>query len=107
MALAVGSSAPDFKTTDQDGNEIKLSDFRGKKVVLYFYPKDMTPGCTAEACSLRDNYKALQKAKGTLHDHLRCTDRVCTSHRPDILSLQEGGWNPPRFIDRPEGMGPE
>lgn len=62
MALAVGSSAPDFKTTDHDGNEIKLSDFKGKKVVLYFYPKDMTPGCTAEACSLRDNYKALQKA---------------------------------------------
>ncbi len=62
MALTVGSKAPDFKTTDQDGNPIKLSDLKGKKVVLYFYPRDMTPGCTAEACSLRDNYKALQKA---------------------------------------------
>lgn len=62
MALQAGTKAPDFKTTDQDGNAVKLSDFKGKKVVLYFYPKDQTPGCTAEACSLRDNYKALQKA---------------------------------------------
>lgn len=62
MALTVGSKAPDFKTKDQDGKDVTLSDFKGKKVVLYFYPKDMTPGCTAEACSLRDNYKALQKA---------------------------------------------
>jgi peroxiredoxin Q/BCP len=62
MALLIGNQAPDFKTKDQDGKEVRLSDFRGKKVVLYFYPKDMTPGCTAEACSLRDNYRALQKA---------------------------------------------
>jgi peroxiredoxin Q/BCP len=62
MALTVGSKAPDFKSKDQDGKEVSLSDYRGKKVVLYFYPRDMTPGCTAEACSLRDNYKALQKA---------------------------------------------
>ncbi len=62
MALTVGTKAPDFIVNDQDGKSVKLSDLRGKKVVLYFYPKDMTPGCTAEACSLRDNYKALQKA---------------------------------------------
>jgi len=62
MALTAGSKAPDFKTHDQDGNEVSLSQLKGKKVVLYFYPKDMTPGCTAEACSLRDHYKALQKA---------------------------------------------
>lgn len=62
MALTAGSKAPDFKTKDQDGNEVSLSSHKGKKIVLYFYPKDMTPGCTAEACSLRDNYKALQKA---------------------------------------------
>lgn len=62
MALSVGSNAPEFKINDQDGNEVSLSGLRGKRVVLYFYPKDMTPGCTAEACSLRDNYKALQKA---------------------------------------------
>lgn len=62
MALTVGSKAPDFKSKDQDGKEVLLSEYKGKKVVLYFYPRDMTPGCTAEACSLRDNYKALQKA---------------------------------------------
>jgi thioredoxin-dependent peroxiredoxin len=62
MALQVGSKAPDFKTKDQDGKDVSLADYKGKKVVLYFYPRDQTPGCTAEACSLRDNYKALQKA---------------------------------------------
>jgi peroxiredoxin Q/BCP len=59
MKLQVGDQAPAFTTKDQDGKDVKLSDFSGKKVVLYFYPNDMTPGCTAEACSLRDNYKAL------------------------------------------------
>lgn len=62
MALKVGTKAPDFKTTDQDGKTVTLSALQGKKVVLYFYPRDMTPGCTAEACSLRDNYTALRKA---------------------------------------------
>lgn len=62
MQLKPGVKAPDFTTTDQDGKKVRLSDYRGRKVVLYFYPRDMTPGCTAEACNLRDNYKALQKA---------------------------------------------
>ena len=62
MSLKVGDSAPDFSVNDQDGNPVKLSDFKGKKVVLYFYPKDNTPGCTAESCNLRDNYQVLQKA---------------------------------------------
>lgn len=62
MAVEVGQQAPDFESKDQDGNTVKLSDYRGKKVVLYFYPKDNTPGCTAQACDLRDNYEALQKA---------------------------------------------
>ncbi|EKB50336.1 thioredoxin-dependent thiol peroxidase [Cecembia lonarensis] len=62
MSLEVGNTAPDFEAKDQNGNLIKLSDFKGKKVVLYFYPKDNTPGCTAQACNLRDNYEALQNA---------------------------------------------
>jgi len=61
MKLSPGDQAPDFTSKDQDGNDIKLSDFKGKKVVLYFYPKDNTPGCTAESCNLRDNYEELQK----------------------------------------------
>jgi thioredoxin-dependent peroxiredoxin len=59
--LKEGSKAPLFEGIDQNGNEIKLSQFLGKKVVLYFYPKDDTPGCTAEACNLRDNYESLIK----------------------------------------------
>lgn len=62
MSLSVGMPAPSFEAKDQNGNIIKLSDFKGKKVVLYFYPKDATPGCTAQACNLRDNYEALQNA---------------------------------------------
>jgi thioredoxin-dependent peroxiredoxin len=57
--LKEGQKAPDFDGRDQDNDIIKLSNFLGKKIVLYFYPKDNTPGCTAEACSLRDNYKDL------------------------------------------------
>jgi peroxiredoxin Q/BCP len=62
MSLKVGDIAPDFAVNDQSGRQVKLSDFKGKKVVLYFYPKDNTPGCTAEACNLRDNYQALMRA---------------------------------------------
>lgn len=61
MALQVGDKAPAVLGVNQNGTELKLADFSGKKIVLYFYPKDNTPGCTAQACSLRDNYEALQK----------------------------------------------
>ena len=57
--LSIGDKAPDFTGKDQDGKQVALSDFKGKKVVLYFYPKDQTPGCTQEACNLRDNMGAL------------------------------------------------
>ncbi len=57
--LQAGKKAPDFKGTDQNGNIVSLKDFKGKKVILYFYPKDDTPGCTAQACNLRDNYTDL------------------------------------------------
>ena len=60
--LAEGQKAPDFKAKDQNGNLVSLKDFRGKKVVLYFYPEDDTPTCTIEACNLRDNYAELKKA---------------------------------------------
>ncbi|MFD2873905.1 thioredoxin-dependent thiol peroxidase [Mucilaginibacter ximonensis] len=54
-----GAKAPEFTAKDQNGNTVSLSDFRGKTVILYFYPKDDTPGCTAEACDFRDNYQSL------------------------------------------------
>ena len=59
--LKEGMRAPLFEGIDQNGKNIRLQDFSGKKVVLYFYPKDNTPGCTAEACNLRDNYEGLLK----------------------------------------------
>lgn len=62
MALQAGDKAPNFEGIDQDSKPIKLSDFAGKKLALFFYPKDNTPGCTAEACNLRDNYNALLEA---------------------------------------------
>ena len=62
MAIQIGDKAPEVLGLDQNGKEIKLSDFKGKKLALYFYPKDNTSGCTAEACSLRDGYKGLQAA---------------------------------------------
>jgi len=60
--LKEGSTAPAFKTTDADGQSVSLKDFRGQRVVLYFYPKDDTPGCTKEACSFRDSFADFQKA---------------------------------------------
>jgi thioredoxin-dependent peroxiredoxin len=59
--LQVGDSAPDFTATTDSGATIKLSDYRGKRVVLYFYPKDDTPGCTTQACGFRDNYLAIEE----------------------------------------------
>ncbi len=57
MNLKIGDKAPAFTGKDQDGNTVKLSDFKGYNLILYFYPKDDTPGCTAESCDLRDNYE--------------------------------------------------
>lgn len=62
MALKTGDKAPEVLGTNQEGKVLKLSDFAGKKIVLYFYPKDNTSGCTAQACNLRDNYSELRKA---------------------------------------------
>ncbi len=59
--LKAGTKAPDFSVPDQDGNLVSLKDYKGKKVILYFYPKDDTPGCTAEACDLRDNRPLIMK----------------------------------------------
>jgi thioredoxin-dependent peroxiredoxin len=61
MKLNIGDKAPDFAIPDQDGIVHKLNDYQGRKLVIYFYPKDDTPGCTAQACNLRDNYYALRQ----------------------------------------------
>lgn len=61
MAISAGTPAPEFTAKNQDGKDVKLSDFKGKFVLLFFYPKDDTPGCTKEACSFRDSYADLKK----------------------------------------------
>lgn len=79
--LKPGEKAPDFTARDQDGKLVSLSDFKGRKLVLYFYPRDMTSGCTAEACNLRDNYHTLQK-KG--YEILGVSTDSAESHRKFI-----------------------
>jgi peroxiredoxin Q/BCP len=64
--LKAGDKAPDFTLPSNDGNKVSLSDFKGKKVILYFYPKDDTPGCTKEACSFRDDIDAFKRKKAVV-----------------------------------------
>ena len=66
MAIEEGKAAPAFTLTDADGKKVSLKDFAGKHVILYFYPKDDTPGCTKEACGFRDDWKQLQKANAVV-----------------------------------------
>lgn len=83
--LKVGDTAPDFSTYDHLGNEITLSKLRGKKVILYFYPKDDTPGCTKEACNLRDNFSLLQQkgfvVLGVSADSLESHKKFANKHQ--------------------------
>lgn len=79
--MNIGDKAPDILGVNENGEEIRLSQFAGKKVILYFYPKDNTPGCTAEACSLRDNYSQLQ-AKG--YEVIGVSTDSVASHRKFI-----------------------
>lgn len=111
--LKPGDVAPLFSATDQFGNEISLKSFKGKKVVLYFYPKDNTPGCTVEACNLRDNHEALI-AKGyvvigvspdPLKSHTSFTEKfgLPFSLLPDTektIILAYGAWGPKKFMGK-------
>ncbi len=85
MALKIGDKAPEFLGLNQDGVEVTLSQYKGKKLAIYFYPKDSTPGCTAQACSLRDNYGALQ-AKG--YEILGVSADSQSSHQKFIAKQQ-------------------
>jgi thioredoxin-dependent peroxiredoxin len=66
MTVQIGQLAPDFHLEANNGEKVKLSDFRGKNVVLYFYPKDMTPGCTTQACDFRDKYASFQEVEAVI-----------------------------------------
>ena len=79
--LSIGDKAPSINSIDQNGNKITLKEFFGKKVILYFYPKDMTPGCTAQSCNLKDNYQILVNAGYVI---LGCSVDGCKSHQKFI-----------------------
>lgn len=85
MALQVNDGAPYFEGYDQDGNIIRLTDFAGKKLVLYFYPKNNTPGCTAQACNLRDYYQLLRDAG---YEIIGVSTDSAASHKKFIASKQ-------------------
>jgi peroxiredoxin Q/BCP len=115
--LQAGDKAPAIKSIDQDGNEITLKQYKGQKVVLYFYPKDGTPTCTKEACNLRDNYKLLKKkgyvVLGVSNDSIKSHQKFIKKHDlPFSLIADEdkkivedyGVWQLKKFMGR-EYMG--
>ncbi len=92
--VTVGQMAPDFELKDKDGNLVKLSDFRGEKsVVVYFYPKDETPGCTAQACSFRDSYEEFKDAGaeviGISSDGSSAHSGFAANHRLPFILLSD------------------
>ena len=93
MALQVGDKAPEVLGINQDGNEIKLTDFAGKKLVLYFYPKDNTPGCTTEACSFRDSFEEFQSSEtiilGISKDSIKKHNGFIEKHNLPFLLLSD------------------
>lgn len=111
--LKINDSAPVFSGTDQHGNTISLSDFKGKKVALYFYPKDNTPGCTAQACSIRDHHSDLSakdiavvgvsadsvKSHGKFAEKFNLPFSLLADENHQILQ-QYGVWGPKKFMGR-------
>ena len=111
--LKAGERVPEFTSKDQDGNEVHLSDYKGKKLVVFFYPKANTPGCTAEACNLRDHYGELQDAGYELLGVSADSQQKQTNFRnkfefPFPLLADEdhtvintfGVWGPKKFMGR-------
>lgn len=111
--LKVGDKVPSFSTTDQDGNTVKLSDYQGKKLIVFFYPAANTPGCTLEACNLRDNYAELQAQGYELLGVSADTERKQSNFRkkfdfpfPLLADTDHtvinafGVWGPKKFMGR-------
>ena len=112
-SLNIGDKAPDFVALNEFGQSISLSDFLGKKVILYFYPKDMTPGCTAESCNLGENYTLLQEkgfvvlgvSPDSSKSHLKFIDKykfpfslIADEDKAVIKAF--GVWGPKKFMGR-------
>ena len=112
-ALKIGDKAPDFSANDQQGNPVSLSTLLGKRIVLYFYPKDNTPGCTAEACSMRDGKSELEKMGFTIlgvsPDSEKSHQNFITKHNLNFTLLADsdktiaqayGVWGLKKFMGR-------
>lgn len=111
--LKKGDKAPQFSGTDQDGNTHTLADYKGKKLVVFFYPKANTPGCTAEACDLRDNYERFQagnyellgvsadsqKAQGKFRDKFSFPFPLIADEDKEVIKAF-GVWGPKKFMGR-------
>lgn len=117
ITLEVGMKAPELIGCDADGRQVSLKDLNGRKLVLFFYPKDDTPGCTKEACSLRDGHKELRDAgyevigvsPDTVGKHRKFSDKYGLGFRllsdPDLVNAKAYGvWGPKKFMGR-EYMG--
>lgn len=111
--LKKGDKAPDFSGVDQDGNQHTLADYKGKKLVVFFYPKASTPGCTAEACDLRDNFERFkannyellgvsadtQKAQGKFKDKYSFPFPLIADTEKEVINAF-GVWGPKKFMGR-------
>ena len=111
--LQVGDPAPDFSSINEKGETVRLADFKGKKLVLYFYPKDDTPGCTAQACSLRDGYsqfiakgyEILGVSPDSAKKHVKFREKYqlpfsLLADEDHSVSLAYGVWGPKKFMGR-------
>jgi peroxiredoxin Q/BCP len=102
--LKKGDKAPNFSCNDENGNIISLADFKGKKLVLYFYPKDLTPGCTMESCNLRDNYDLMLKqgydVLGVSADDEKKHLRFILADVDKKVIKDYGVWGPKKFMGR-------
>lgn len=113
VKLKEGDKAPDFSGLSDTGNKLSLNDFKGSKLVLYFYPKDMTPGCTAQACDLTDNYNVLLKnnykivgvSADSIDRHLKFKEKYSIpfpliSDEDHSILLKYGVWGPKKFMGK-------
>jgi len=111
--LKVADKVPEFTVKDQDGNPVSLSDYKGKKLIVFFYPKANTPGCTAEACNLRDNYKELQnkgfellgvsadseKQQSNFKNKYSLPFKLLADHNKDVINAF-GVWGEKKFMGK-------